>query len=101
MIYIGLGVTGMLLVWCLVPLDQVVRADGSRCQAPKSESAVEELRGMWKMMSSRHVVALLPLFLYSNWFYSYQLGVFFHACLQASGLRVGISIVLGGANDRR
>jgi len=76
MIYIGLGVAGLLLVWALLPLEEVVRDDGSRCQAPKAVSAMEELRGMFKMMSSRHVAALLPLFVYSNWFYSYQLGVF-------------------------
>lgn len=76
MIYIALGIVGISAVWALLPLEQVVRVDGSRCQAPKAVSLMEELRGFFKMMSSRQVAALLPLFVYSNWFYSYQLGVF-------------------------
>jgi len=75
-IYIAMGIAGSLLVWLLLPLEEVQRIDGTKCEKPHFASPREEIRGMCKMFCSTHVVALLPLFVYSNWFYSYQLGVF-------------------------
>merc|ERR1712048_1404235 len=62
---------------------------GTQCtKADNTKSINEELRGMMKMMCFAPVMALLPLFLYSNWFYSFQLGVFAKNTLKpaASGL---------------
>lgn len=85
MVYIAMNVLGCIMVWLLLPLDDVIRADGTRCEKPKaSSSAVEEIRGMIKMMCYGPVLALLPLFLYSNWFYSFQLGVFCTCVFDAS-----------------
>jgi len=75
-IYIAMGVIGSVLVWFLLPLEHVQREDGTMCEKPLFASPREEVSGMCKMICSRHVLALLPLFIYSNWFYSYQLGVF-------------------------
>jgi len=75
-IYIGMGVIGTCAVWLLQPLENVIREDGTRCQRPKAGSVGDEIKGMMSMMCSRNVLALLPLFVYSNWFYSYQLTVF-------------------------
>lgn len=76
LVYIVMGGVGTAMVFLLQPLESVIREDGTRCQAPRPSSAGQEIRGMFKMMCFGPVLALLPLFLYSNWFYSYQLGIF-------------------------
>lgn len=75
-IYIGMAIFGTILVWALRPLDQVQREDGTKCENPESLSLGQEIRGMISMFTSGPVLALIPLFVYSNWFYSYQLTVF-------------------------
>merc|ERR1719469_1027270 len=72
----------------LQPLESVIREDNTRCVKAEARSLSDEMRGMVKMMCFRPVLALLPLFLYSNWFYSYQLAVFSKGVLMpaASGL---------------
>lgn len=63
---------GSLLCWTLSPLHLVVRSDGSRVELQPSHSVGTELWGMLASFSDRRVLALLPLFAYSNWFYAYQ-----------------------------
>merc|ERR1712232_174624 len=88
MIYIVMCVLGCVLCVLLQPLENVVREDGTRCTSPEPKSASEEVRGMTQMLCYAPVMALLPLFLYSNWFYGYQLTVFNSRVLTpaASGL---------------
>lgn len=87
-VYIVMGLVGTALVWALRPLERVVREDGTRCASPETSDLRGEIRGMASMLSSKPVLALIPLFVYSNWFYSYQLTVFSQGVFKsaASGL---------------
>merc|ERR1711998_621063 len=69
-------------------MGDVTREDGTKCEKPEWASPREEISGMCRMMCSKPVLALLPLFVYSNWFYSYQLTVFSQGVFKpaASGL---------------
>jgi len=67
---------GLVTITFLAPLDKVVRSDGVMCQAPEVKPLAEELNGMLKVIMDKRVIALFPLFMYSNWFYSYELTSF-------------------------
>merc|ERR1719379_2213511 len=44
LVYVIMGALGTAMVFSLQPLESVIREDGTRCQAPKSSSASEEIR---------------------------------------------------------
>lgn len=78
LVYLVVYGASMCCVWALQPLGSVVREDGVLCKAPESKVSLrEELRGMMKMLSFAPVLSLVPLFVYSNWFYAYQTAIFF------------------------
>lgn len=95
-IYIAMAVAGTFLVFLLQPLEKVRRADGTLCVAPKkSGSILDEVKEMIAMMCSPCVLALLPLFLYSNWFYSFQLGIFCKGVFTPAAAGIGNALYWG------
>lgn len=67
---------GAALSWSLLPLDRIVRIDGSRVESQPAVAIGVELQSMVELFKDRRVLALLPLFAYSNWFYAYQFTCF-------------------------
>lgn len=74
------GSAGCLL---LVSPDRVVRPDGTVVQSAGDEkerlslaSVGAEVLGMLSLFRQPRMLALAPLFIYSNWFYSYQFSCF-------------------------
>lgn len=64
---------GCALCWVLTPLDKVVRPDGNLVEVSTERPEVgPEIRGMIRLLRDWRVLALLPAFIYSNWFYAYQ-----------------------------
>lgn len=94
-IYVIVNVIGCGLVWTLQPLESVVRADGTKCPKMEPGNVGQELRGMLKMMTFKPVLALLPLFLYSNWFYSFQLTTFNESVFGAAGAGLSEALYWG------
>jgi hypothetical protein len=67
------GVASILL---LQPLNKVIRPDGSAIELAPEPAVIPEIVGMAKLFMDWRAVALIPLFLYTNWCYNYQFQVF-------------------------
>ncbi|KAK9763565.1 hypothetical protein K7432_009632 [Basidiobolus ranarum] len=72
--FICLMVLGVLLVYFLVSPARVIRDDGSRVTSKTGFSLSHELRQLVGAITNRNLLLLWPIFLYSNWFYSYGFG---------------------------
>lgn len=67
---------GVACILMLQPLDKVIRPDGSSIELVPEPAVVPEIIGMFKLFLDPRAVALIPLFLYTNWCYNYQFQVF-------------------------
>ena len=68
---------GACLAWALVDSRTVVRSDGSRVILMKHPSWRTEIIGLLEVLQSDiWIVFLFPMFLASNWFYTYQFNGF-------------------------
>lgn len=90
-----MAVVGLGLIAFLAPLQDVVRSDGTMCEAPEPKSIREEIHGMRKVMMDKRVMALFPLFLYSNWFYAYELTSFSGTVFDAGASGLASAIFWG------
>jgi len=74
--YIGFMILmflGAILAWFLVDSDKVIRKDGSKIIVMQHPTWSTELFGLWEVLKTEPWIALLfPMFMASNWFYSYQ-----------------------------
>ncbi|CBF84836.1 hypothetical protein AN1427.2 [Aspergillus nidulans FGSC A4] len=71
--FMVLMVLGFLLAWGLVDSKNIVRKDGTRVIAIKNPSWKSELLGLYEtLLTDWYIVAFFPMFLASNWFYSYH-----------------------------
>ena len=75
-IFGGIMVAGAGLCGALLPLRAVVRPDGTRPPPPQPSSVCPELRAMACLVVEWQAIALIPLFLYSNFFYAFQFACF-------------------------
>jgi MFS family permease len=67
----------VMLIGCgmcffLVPIDQMVRSDGSKVQIEKVSNVMTNSIKIVKLFFDWRMLALFPMFLSSNWFYTYQ-----------------------------
>ena len=68
---------GACLAWTLVDARNVVRSDRSRVILMKHPSWRSEILGLWEVLQSDiWIVFLFPMFIASNWFYTYQFNGF-------------------------
>ena len=68
---------GACLAWTLVDAHDVVRSDGSHVILMKHPSWRSEFIGLWEVLQTDiWIVFLFPMFIASNWFYSYQFNGF-------------------------
>ena len=76
LIFIVVMCAGSALVTLLRDPAEVVRPDGSGVVIPPAPSVARELKAMAALFTDARVVLLLPMFLYSNWFFPYHFGIF-------------------------
>ena len=78
--YIGfliLTFIGACLAWTLVDAKTVVRSDGSHVILMKNPTWQSELLGLVEVLKTDvWIICLFPMFLASNWFYTYQFNGF-------------------------
>ena len=68
---------GACLAWTLVDARNVVRSDGSHVILMKQPSWKSEILGLVEVLRTDvWIVVLFPMFLASNWFYTYQFNGF-------------------------
>lgn len=68
---------GIALASCMLPMDKVYRADGTRVIAKKYPKITDEIKGMIRVLRyERKIYYLFPMFCASNFFYTYQFNDF-------------------------
>ncbi|KAF7721011.1 hypothetical protein EC973_005561 [Apophysomyces ossiformis] len=67
---------GSISAIVLLPANKVVRADGSRVSLHKYSNWRREALEVFKLFKDWRMLILIPLFIGSNWFYTYQFNVF-------------------------
>lgn len=71
--FIVLTFIGLCLAWTLVDAHTVIRKDGSHVVLMKHPTWTSEIRGLYEVfITDPWIVLLFPMFLSSNWFYSYH-----------------------------
>jgi MFS family permease len=71
--FMVLMAAGFVFAWGLVDSKYVVRKDGTRVIAMKNPTWISEFKGLWEtLFSDWYIVLFFPMFLASNWFYSYH-----------------------------
>ena len=64
---------GAVLAWGLVDAGHIRRSDGSHVIIMKNPTWRSEILGMWEVFrSDPYIVLLFPMFIASNYFYTYQ-----------------------------
>ncbi|KAH8089924.1 MFS general substrate transporter [Cristinia sonorae] len=63
---------GIASSFLVLPPNRVVRADGSRVAVEAKSTPRKELVNLWNLLKDWRMLALLPMFFASNWFYAYQ-----------------------------
>ncbi|KAI9298015.1 hypothetical protein K502DRAFT_300049 [Neoconidiobolus thromboides FSU 785] len=77
--YLGLGAVmlfGSSISFLLAPIQDVIKDDGRPVLIHRYKSVGREAAAVFSMIKDWKMLCLLPLFLSSNWFYSYQFQVF-------------------------
>eukprot|EP00656_Telonema_subtile_P010941 TRINITY_DN15340_c0_g1_i3.p1 TRINITY_DN15340_c0_g1~~TRINITY_DN15340_c0_g1_i3.p1 ORF type:complete len:440 (-),score=106.14 TRINITY_DN15340_c0_g1_i3:120-1439(-) len=67
---------GSLLPALMTPPENVVKEDGSRIQIQPGLSLVDEASGILKLFVNRSLLMLAPLFVYSNFFYTFHFSLY-------------------------
>jgi len=74
--YIGflvLTIIGMIIPMLMVDPAKVIRTDGTKVTTPRHPSWKVEIYGLWvTLITDPMVILLFPMFLASNWFYTWQ-----------------------------
>ncbi|KAG0366313.1 major facilitator superfamily domain-containing protein [Gamsiella multidivaricata] len=63
---------GALISVFLLPTSKVIRRDGSHVVKIKYSSPISELKSVFALFKDWRMLALIPMFFTSNWFYTYQ-----------------------------
>jgi len=74
--YIGflvLTIIGVAIPMCMADPKKMLRTDGSKVTTPRHPSWQTEIKGLWfTLRDDPAIVLLFPMFLASNWFYTWQ-----------------------------
>ncbi|CAN6655245.1 hypothetical protein TRVA0_028S00320 [Trichomonascus vanleenenianus] len=75
--FLALMIVGSILALSLMPINKVIKSDGTGVIVKKNPTFVTEMKGLFKLLKvDPYVVLLFPMFFCSNWFYTYQFNVF-------------------------
>lgn len=69
--FIAIQCLGLIFGLFLSNPEKVQRDDGTKIEAPRGIKWREELREMWKLLKSRQILLLTPLFWYFGWIQAY------------------------------
>ncbi|KAL1413711.1 hypothetical protein Q8F55_001493 [Vanrija albida] len=69
--FIAIQCLGVIFGAFLSNPEKVQRDDGTKIEAPRGIKWRTELREMWKLLKSRHIILLTPLFWYFGWIQAY------------------------------
>lgn len=75
-VFIVVMLVGVCCILLLQPLNRVIRPDGSTIELQPEPAVIPEIVGMAKLFTDPRAVALIPLFLYTNWCYNYQFQIY-------------------------
>ncbi|KAI7901377.1 major facilitator superfamily domain-containing protein [Cokeromyces recurvatus] len=70
--FVIIMLAGVLFSFTLANPSKVIRSDGTRVVVSKSADWRTEVKGVVKVWKEWRMLALVPAFLASNWFYAYQ-----------------------------
>lgn len=71
--FVAVMLLGAIVVpFCIVNSEKVVKADGTPVVFEKGTSWVEEIKGAIAASFNKYMLLLFPFFIASNWFYTYQ-----------------------------
>lgn len=99
--FIVLMAIGFVLAWTLVDPEKIVREDGSHVILMKNPTWKSEILGLFETLKNDfYIVLLFPMFLASNWFYTYHFNginaAYFNTRTRAlNGVLYYISQILG------
>lgn len=74
-VFVVIMCVGTLLCFLIAPPSKVIRPDGSTVEVHPNLGWKEELKGVVHVLAEWRILALIPAFLASNWFYAYQFGI--------------------------
>jgi hypothetical protein len=74
---------GSLLSLTLAAPNTVLRPNGEKVKVIHPPHWLEELKGILSVCQDSRMLRLVPLFLYSNWFYTYHFSCYNHALFNA------------------
>ena len=74
---------GSLLSLALAAPNTVLRPNGEKVKVIHPPHWLEELKGILSVCQDSRMLRLVPLFLYSNWFYTYHFSCYNHALFNA------------------
>jgi len=63
---------GIASAFLVLPPHRIIRSDGTIVKVDDQSSVPQELRGLWERLKDWRILALLPMFFASNYFYAYQ-----------------------------
>jgi len=106
---------GIASAFLVLPPNRVIRSDGTIVKLEAASTVRAEITGIWERLKDWRILALLPMFFASNYFYSYQGAVnaakfdgptrALNATLEGAGAIVGALMigffVLDGQHFRR
>lgn len=74
--FLVLTTLGTVLAMVICNADRIIRDDGSKVILMKHPTWGSEILGLWEVLKAdTYIIALFPMFLASNWFYTYQFNV--------------------------
>lgn len=75
--FLILTLTGVIIPMLMVDPNKMIRSDGTKVATPRHPSWKTEIWGLWiTLRTDPMIVFLFPMFLASNWFYTWQFNDF-------------------------
>ncbi|OKL63719.1 hypothetical protein UA08_00827 [Talaromyces atroroseus] len=69
---IAISALGPFIAWLLAPPERVIRTDGLPVNVKKLDGPWQEAKQVFVTLKNKKILLLLPMFVYSQWFLSYQ-----------------------------
>lgn len=71
--FLVLTLIGVIIPMLMVPPEKMIRTDGTKIMTPRHPSWKVEIYGLWvTLRTDPSIILLFPMFLASNWFYTWR-----------------------------
>lgn len=67
LVLIGIQCAGLPIALMLSPPEKVIRDDGTKVPQIKNSTWLKEGKAVWKLLQSRRILLLIPIFIVGNW----------------------------------